>query len=43
MRERMQEAVPTIARKAPGAQPMQAVEFFNTVEAAPARRIGVSQ
>lgn len=43
MRERMQEAVPAIARKAPGAQPMQAVEFFNTVEAAPARRIGVSQ
>lgn len=40
MRERMQEAVPAIARKAPGAPAMQAVEFFNTVEAAPALRIG---
>ena len=40
MRERMQEAVPAIARKAPGATAMQAVEFFNTVEAAPALRIG---
>lgn len=40
MRERMQEAVPAIARKAPGAQPMQAVEFFETVAAAPALRIG---
>lgn len=41
MRERMQEAVPAIARKAPGAQPVQAVEFFQTVDAAPElRRIG---
>lgn len=40
MRERMQEAVPAIARKVPGAQPMQAVEFFETVAAAPALRIG---
>lgn len=43
MRERMQEAVPAIARKAPGAQPVQAVDFFNhvnTIEAAPALRIG---
>jgi hypothetical protein len=40
MRERMQEAVPAIARKAPGAPAMQAVEFFNTVEPAPALRIG---
>jgi hypothetical protein len=41
MRERMQEAVPAIARKAPGAKPVQAVEFFRTVEAAPElRRIG---
>ena len=42
MRERMQEAVPAIARKAPGAPAMQAAEFFNTVEAAPALRIGAS-
>lgn len=41
MRERMQEAVPAIARKAPGAPQVQAVDFFQTVEAAPElRRIG---
>ena len=40
MRERMQEAVPAIARKAPGVQPVQAVDFFSNVEAAPALRIG---
>ena len=41
MRERVAEVAPAIARKAPGAPaPMQAVEFFNTVEAAPALRIG---
>lgn len=40
MRERMQEAVPAIARKAPGKQHVNAVDFFNTVEAAPALRIG---
>ena len=41
MRERMQEAVPAIARKAPGAPQVQAVDFFQTMEAAPElRRIG---
>ncbi len=43
MRERMQEAAPAIARKAPGAPvAMDATEFFNTVEAAPALRIGAA-
>lgn len=40
MRERMQEAAPAIARKAPIT--VQAVEFFQTVDA-PARRIGVAK
>ena len=41
MRERMQEAVPAIARKTPGKQQhVDAVDFFNTVEAAPVLRIG---
>lgn len=35
MRERMQQAVPAIARKAPGSTSVQAVDFFKTV-AAPA-------
>ena len=45
MRERMQEAVPAIARKAPGDKPVQAVDFFKTVadpavQDAAVRRIG---
>ena len=40
MRERVAEVAPAIARKAPGATAMPAIEFFNTVEAAPALRIG---
>jgi len=39
MRERMQEAAPAIARRAPGTT--QAADFFNTVEA-PVRRLGVA-
>lgn len=39
MRERMQEAAPAIARKAPGTT--QAADFFTTVEA-PVRRLGVA-
>lgn len=39
MRERMQEAAPAIARKAPGTT--QAADFFNTVET-PVRRLGVA-
>ena len=44
MRERVEQVAPAIARKAPGAPaPMQAVEFFstvNTIQAAPPRCIG---